>query len=144
VEGSEQCEPPDTATCTATCQIPASCDSAPVAVLGDNVGNTTNGTNTADGTCQAGDGFDQVYQFTPAQGGTLTLTLTSDVDMGIHVRTSCADAATQIGCADDNPAGVGVVETLTVPVTQGTTVWIFADGYIDRLGGPFTLNVAQP
>lgn len=144
VEGMEQCEPPATDVCTANCQIPASCDGVPVAVLGNNVGDTTNGTNTGDGSCQLGDGYDVVFQFTPAQDGTLTLTLTSDVDMGIHVRTNCGDAMSEIGCIDDKPAEVGGVETLTVPVTQGATVWIFADGYLERIGGPFTLNVAQP
>ena len=144
VEGLEQCEPPATDVCTANCQFPASCDTVAMAVLGDNFGNTTNGTNTADGSCQLGDGYDEVFQFTPAQGGTLTLTLTTDVDMGIHVRTDCGDSMSEIGCKDDLPQTVGGVETLTVPVTQGMPVWIFADGYLERIGGPFTLNVAQP
>jgi hypothetical protein len=140
VEGAEQCEPPDTPMCTANCQIPSSCEGAPEAVLGDNVGDTQNGMNTADGSCQLGDGFDQVWQFTPAQDGMLTMTLSPVADMGIHVRSTCDDLTTELGCVD--ALGEGMEETLTIAVTQGTTIYIFADGYVDRLGGPYTLTLA--
>jgi len=148
LQPGEQCEPPNTTGCDASCQslIADSCALATPGVLGNNSGNSTNGINsidTPDTMCQIGDGFEKVFSFTPAMPGTMTLMMTSAQDLGIYVRTNCSDPATEIACEDSlssNPA----TEILTIPVTQGVPLWIVVDGYFDGAGGPFVLNIAQP
>jgi len=124
--------------------LPSNCGTSTVAMLGNNMGDTTNGTNTTDGSCQNGGGFDQAFIFTPAMNGTVTLTVTSTNDLGVYVRTSCTDPASEIGCTDQFFPPNNMPEILTVPATAGVPLTIIVDGYIDAVGDVFTLNIAQP
>jgi hypothetical protein len=124
--------------------LPSNCGTSTVAMLGNNMGDTTNGSNTTDGSCQLGGGFEQVYTFTPATTGTVTLTVTSNEDLGVYVRTSCTDPASEIGCADAFFPPDNMPEVLTVAATAGVPLTIVVDGYSDGIGDFFTLNIAQP
>ena len=148
LQAGEQCEPPNTPSCNAACQLVAasSCAQAVPAVLGNNAGDTTNGFNsidTPDFECQIGGGSEKVFTFTPAMPGTMTMMVTSAEDLGVYVRTNCNDPASEIACEDSEFANPST-EILTIPVTQGVPLWIVVDGYFDGAGGPFTLNISQP
>jgi hypothetical protein len=148
VQAGEECEPPNSPSCDAACQIvvAASCALATPAMLGNNTGNTTNGINSTDTDntdCQVGGGFEQVFTFTPAMAGTMTLMLTSNEDLGVYVRTNCSDPTTEIAC-EDSLFTIPATEVLTIPVVAGVPLFIIVDGYLPGVGDLFTLNVAQP
>jgi len=121
---------------------PKGCDAAvdvaePATVQGD----TRNGENLDEGTCIFGKGLEVRYRVVPKQTGMLDLKLTSEVDLGMYVRTTCADAASEIGCSDLVKAGEQ--ETLSVPVTAEQPVWVVVEGYDDANAGTFSLEVAS-
>jgi cysteine-rich repeat protein len=127
--------------CDATCLIePAAfCMSVPAAILGMNMGDTTNGTNGFEGTCTGANARERVFSVTPAIDGMLHIVLSSADDQGIYVRTDCADAATELGCIDSK--GGGQDEMLDVAVTAGVPVTVFVDGFKPAQEGPFTLTL---
>ncbi|HXJ36774.1 MAG TPA: hypothetical protein VMS22_22285, partial [Candidatus Eisenbacteria bacterium] len=81
---------------------------------------------------------DLVYVVTPATDGTLTLSLTSDWDGGIYVRTTCDDPQTELACED--VLGENATEVLQLPVTGGTTYYVYVDGYTTESYGSYTLD----
>ncbi len=99
-------------------------------------------------------GADRVFVLTPAETGTLTVTIGTDAtnttsicaddqsdpacwDHMLHVRTTCDDMGTEVACADDFD-----VEELTFAVTAATPVYLFVDGYDAGTysRGPFNLH----
>jgi hypothetical protein len=116
-----------------------SCDTAAsVADPGTAAGDTRSHTHQTEGTCITGEAPEAYYIITPARTGMLDLTLESVADLGLYVRSACADAGTEIGCADTGTGGE--VETLSVPVTEGQPVWVIVDGYAVEDAGAFTLS----
>jgi hypothetical protein len=106
-------------------------------------------TNISAGSCQTsqggGNGNDVVFRFVAAATGTINLRLTSNNDMGIFVQTTCGNPATEIvsACADAD-FGAGEVETSTVNVTAGQTIFIFVGAFQSGVNGgqgPFTLLI---
>lgn len=82
-----------------------------------------------------------VYQVTAAMTGVLDLSVVAgpEVDLDVSVRTACASAAAEIACANE-VSGAGAMERLTVPVTQGETVYVAING---PAGADFLLSVAS-
>jgi cysteine-rich repeat protein len=125
----------------------AVCNAAVVAALGTNTGDTTDAvsSNLFDGSCQAGAIFgpapEDLFVFTPAVSGDITLTLTADADLGVYARSSCLDETTELGCADLEFGGD--IETLVIPGVAGTPITIFVDGFAAGEEGPYTLDIAQ-
>ncbi|NUO49493.1 MAG: hypothetical protein HOV80_11620 [Polyangiaceae bacterium] len=141
--GSETCDdgnlmPGD--GCDATCQVevPFYCNAAATLNVGANNGDTSTSVNALFATC-GGDGNDVIYEFTATATGDVELVLSSASDQGIHVRSTCDDAASEIACVDS--AFGGTDEELTLPVTQGTTYVVTVDAYTPGDEGPFTLTV---
>lgn len=101
----------------------------------------------SEGTCITGAAPEARFQVTAATTGMLELMLTAQAgaDLGMYVREVCDDAATEIGCADSEPAGAD--EALRVPVDEGQTVWVIVDGFDDGIddfqAGSFSLTVAS-
>ncbi len=93
----------------------------------------------AEASCIVGDAPEAYFTVTPTVTGMLDLTLESDADLGMYVRSTCDDADSERGCADMGQAGE--VETLSVPVTAGEPVFVIVDGFDDADAGPFTLSV---
>ncbi|MBL8744252.1 MAG: hypothetical protein JNK04_24265 [Myxococcales bacterium] len=90
-------------------------------------GTTVGATNTADSICATASGNEVVFSYTSATTGGLFVSMLSASDQGIHVRTTCTDAGTELACAD---AVLGnQVETVGMPITAGQTVFIFVDAY---------------
>ncbi|MEM1033477.1 MAG: hypothetical protein AAGN82_24295 [Myxococcota bacterium] len=120
--------------------LPESCGTAQPLVLGTNTGDTSmGGVSTHESSCQMGGTPEAVYTYVASANGTLTLTLTSMADLGLHVRTTCNDDTTEVACVD---ASAMPVETLPLTVTAGTTYTIFVDGWTAGESGPFTLDAS--
>src|SRR3954471_7412445 len=95
---------------------PEGCEAAiaandPATIQGD----TKGAPNLDEGSCITGKGVEVRYEVVPAQTGMLDLTLDAEVDLGMYVRSVCADTKSEIGCADDGVEGA--TEALSVPVT---------------------------
>jgi hypothetical protein len=131
----------DLGAATSVC-VPDSCFKGTTAVLGANAGDTSTGGFSESAVCivDSEEAREQVFTYTPAATGTLTLTLSSALDLGLSVRTKCDDATTEVDCLDDHLGGTD--EVLTVPVTIGLPIAIIIDGY-NGAEGPFTLTLAQ-
>lgn len=132
------CEDSD---CTAACaqQFTAACGTL-AAAQPSNPGNTTSGTKVFLGSCTGSGGApEDIYSYTPPANGTLSLVLSSQVDLSLYVRSTCADAATELACVEQNAGGTD--ETLDVPVNGGFTVYIFVDGHVPGEGGAYTLDI---
>jgi cysteine-rich repeat protein len=151
VEFGEACDDGNTLPgdgCAADCTVELApfCTAASLAVLGANSGDTTTGSTSftgdeANGCLVDTAGREQLWRFIPLASGTLTLTLASDADLGVYVRTDCESAASTVDCRDLEIAGT--VETLEVPVTAATPVFIFVDGFTATDAGPYTLTLAM-
>jgi hypothetical protein len=131
-------EGPFTLTTSYT-SIPPLCAAAAAGKLGATMGDTTGGTKVFKASCTGAGAEEKAFKFTPATTGMMHLVLNSATDQGIYVRSACADTATELGCSDASPGGTD--ETLDVPVTAGTPVTIFVDGFAPGEAGPFTLTV---
>ena len=83
---------------------------------------------------------DAVYRIVAPMTGTMNVALLpSGWDAAVYVDTTCAPQAPYLACNDSNPAGGG--EYAAVPVTQGTTYWVFVDS-ANAAGGTFTLTLS--
>jgi hypothetical protein len=126
-------------TCAGGCQaqITAACAGAVVAQAMNN-GNTTGGSNIFSG-CTGSGAPERIFTYTPMQSGTLTVTLNAAANLGVYVRTACADKATEIACVDSAPGGS--VETFMMPVQSGVPLTIIVDGAGANQAGMFTLGL---
>lgn len=145
VVGSETCDDGNTMAgdgCDAMCQVEVDffCNAATTITAGATNGDTSTGSNALISSC-GGDGLEVIYEYTATATGDLDLVLSSASDQGIHVRTDCQDFNSEEGCADLNFGGTD--ETLTIPVTNGTTYTITVDAYTPGDEGPFTLTLTQ-
>lgn len=124
--------------CSSSCVIEAQGCGGAIAValaLGNQkLTGTTVGGGLHAATC-ASAATDRVYAVTPAADGFLTASLTragTTFASVLYARTSCADLATGILCADNkDPAGVTPLlggEAISFPVSAGQTVLVFVDG----------------
>ena len=118
---------------------PPLCTAAAAAVLGANASTTAGSTTAFKGSCTGAAAEEKLFKFTPATTGMLHLVLSSATDQGIYVRSDCNSIATELGCSDASPGGTD--ETLDVPVTAGTPLTIFVDGFSPGEAGAFTLTV---
>jgi hypothetical protein len=103
-------------------------------------GDTGNGADHGPGVAcmQNAEAPDLVYVVVPDADGTLTLSLTSEWDGGLYVRTTCDDPATELACVDQ--LGDNATEVLTLPVTAGATYYVYVDGYTSDSYGPYELS----
>jgi cysteine-rich repeat protein len=136
LDGDADCQDMD---CEASCKvlIEAACMAAPAAQP-SNMGNTTGEKDLFEGSCTGGGAGETLLSYVAPSDGLLTLTFDSaDIDMGVYVRSTCADAATEVGCA--NAFGP---DTLEVLVKSGEALTIFVDGYAASGDvGPFKLDL---
>jgi cysteine-rich repeat protein len=79
-----------------------------------------------------------VYAVTPAENGTLFVTMDPSFDGQLYARSgACTSTTTQIACSETG--GVGALETISFPVMAGTKYSVFADGNAGS-AGPFTIQ----
>lgn len=115
----------------------------PLAVGADVTGDTSSGTDHGPGVgcMQNSESPDLVYAIVPDADGTLVLSLTSEWDGGLYVRTTCDDAGSELVCTDS--LGENATEVLQVGVTAGTTYYVYVDGYTSDSYGPYELSAAM-
>lgn len=136
-DGAADCDDADcAAACADACATPAAL-ADPGAAAGDTAGHaalaeplgcldpTTAGPSVA-------------YVFTAGADGLLDVELTSAslMDLALAVRTTCGSAATELSCANAVVAP-GTPELITMPVTQGQTVYLLVGG---EEPGEFTIT----
>ena len=152
---TEQCDDGGTIPadgCDATCQVEDAfvCTQATSINLGDTLGDNTTGTagfaaaiGEANLGCFPGDGEgrENLFTFVAATTGVMTVDLTSQVDLVLYARSTCADENSELGCADFAFDGT---ESIDFPVTAGDSVTLFVDGFgfDSSEQGPYTLTVA--
>ncbi len=123
--------------------LPTECVAPTALTLGATSGTTIGAPNDMHASCTVffGSGAEEVYSFTPASSGTMTLTLASATDHTISLRTpSCAHEEDELQCVDS--VGGGIDEILTEAVTAGTTYYIVVQPYADGNEADFTLTIA--
>lgn len=149
ISANEQCDDGNTVAgdgCDAVCQLePLAgndvCPGHALALAGTGAeprtatvtSDTTALASNYGGTC-GGSGHDAVYVVTPDIGGTLTVGLGAGYPATLYARSSCADAATELGCDKASPF------QLSFPATAGTPVYLFVDGFSGAFG-PSTLQI---
>ncbi len=91
--------------------------------------------------CVAESGPELVYALTATQTGALDVSLVEDsgAPLSISVRTDCASDDAEIACSDAYLPGTGNQKYLTVPITQGQTVFVVVDGDGASAAGSFTV-----
>jgi cysteine-rich repeat protein len=129
--------------CDASCRVESGffCKGAASASVGVTSGDTTAGSNAFQGSCTGRGAPERIYSYTPAKNGTLHIALSGPAKAGVYVRTACADAETEIACADT--VHLGASGFLDVPVTGGVPLTIFVDGEKPGQQGTFTLALTQ-
>jgi cysteine-rich repeat protein len=141
---TEECDDGNTIPgdgCDANCQHePAFYCQNPLVAQASNAGDTSSKKNVFSGTCVDGDGKEDVYVYTPAMNGMLTLTVNSFTDHGIYVRSTCTNAGTELACGNENSAPVP--DSVTIPVMMGIPVYVFVDSTTAASAGPYTLDVS--
>ena len=121
----------------------ANCDEPAELNVGDVVEGSTLGRPADErGQC-AGNGSEAVYQLTPAADGVLCLnTLGSGYDTALHVRTDCADPASEVACNDDRfDIGNGTRSAVDLNAVADTTYFVYVDGFAGA--GVFQLAVTE-
>ena len=162
-EGMAICAPPTTSTVTTTTAIASTTTHAttttthalntstslpsglgcavprPLAIGTTVTGDTSGGSDHGPGmNCmQNAAAPDLVYVVVPGADGTLVLSLTSEWDGGLYVRTTCDDAGSELACQD--VLGDNATEVLQLAVTAGTTYYVYVDGYTSDSFGPYEL-----
>jgi hypothetical protein len=123
-----------------TCPLATTCGQA-TAAQPNEAGDSSSGAGYFAGSCTGGMlAPEALFSYTPASTGALSLTLQSATDQGVYARTGCADPASEIGCLDDNAAGID--EVLVIPVEAGVPLTLFVDAADPTQAGPFTLDTA--
>ncbi len=113
------------------------CEAPLAVVVGGRVDGTTVGSPDA-ATAQCGGGAqsaENVHVFVPEAAGVYCVTTArSAYDTVLHVRTACADAASEIACNDDNEIAGGTRSALELDAVAGTPYFIYVDGYGASVG----------
>ena len=130
--------------CSADCQtvdVDQLCIRATALTLGaPTMGDTTGGRDGLMSSCQALSARAQLYEVTPPGPGRLRLHLTSPTTQTLSARSTCADAASELGCKNDFSGPTD--EELIVQITDATpaplTVMVSASNVLEQ--GPFTVT----
>jgi cysteine-rich repeat protein len=133
----------DTQDCAAACSASSCTNVTAIADPSGSILGTTNGhSNQIHSSCtsQPGNsGPDIVYAITAQTTGKLDVSLQSASDLSLSLRTACDDAMTESACSETT-AGVNDIESLSVPVTQGQTIFVVVDGNQSTNFGSFFLT----
>lgn len=130
--------------CSADCrtvEYGAICGGLPVLEIGATVASdTATGWDGFQATCQLGTARTRLYRLTVPGPGRLRLLVESATDHGVSLRTSCADASSEVAC--ESRANAGETEELVHQVTSGsaTTLTVIVSPLHVLEAGPFGLR----
>jgi hypothetical protein len=159
--GEDTCPGQAVAVSAGTTVLTASQGMSTYGFVDDYLGSCGGGTQLASATAGESDGtggVDRVFQVTPAQSGTLTVSVGYETDgvtsicgenmnlaacwfSALYARTACDDGATEQACTlGYNESGIDP-STISFAVAAGTPYWVFVDGYNSQnyCYGPFNL-----
>jgi len=112
---------------------------------------TTTGTSADEGSCATTNNSPEyVFSWVPAESGTATLSTCDATETQfntvVYVREALCVSGAELTCNDDTvgcdtSSGTGEGSSVTLPVTAGTTYFIFIDGF-DGASGQFKLTVS--
>lgn len=138
--GLVDCEDPAcTADATCASAITAACTAATALESGVEVSGTTEGSATFSTNCSGGGGTpEDLYSFAATGDGYLSVSLTSEADFVLALRSDCEDSSTELFCVDS--ALDGATESLVLDVTSGTTYSIFVEGYNATQSGDYAIS----
>jgi hypothetical protein len=124
--------------CAAVCQD--SCI-APAVVAGSTSvrGDSTGAPSVQAASCTADSGPEVFYEVVAPFDGFLEALLDSDPDLGISVRTSCPDDASEIACEERRDARF--TESLVTAVRGGETYFVMVDANRPGEAGRFSLSI---
>jgi hypothetical protein len=134
------CEDPGCGADAACTGIAAACTGATALTPGTpQNGDTTGVASLFAATCTGFQAGEKLYSITPSQDAILRLGLASATDQGIHVRSTCADFFSEVGCTD---AQVGGTDELLshILLDGGQASAVFVEAYAAGEEGPFTLT----
>jgi Cys-rich repeat protein len=122
-----------------TCEAPN-----PIVAVGA-IDGTTAGAGVHGGSCGGGPASaEAVYVFSVDADTPVCLDTNGSLyDTVLYVRTACGDAASEVGCDDDD--GVGTQSLLEIQAVANVDYFVFVDGFTGFAGtnqGDYTLNVA--
>ncbi|MBL8717429.1 MAG: hypothetical protein JNL79_15685 [Myxococcales bacterium] len=83
---------------------------------------------------------DRVYAVTAHQTGTLNVKLDADFNAGLYVRATPCETGAELKCVNDVTTTGAGIETMSFPVTDGKTYYLFVDGVFSNKGN-FTLTL---
>jgi len=143
-DGLPDCLDPDCAeqdVCLDSCAAPIL-----VALPYFNFTDTTGRPAVQSSSCSAAEGSEIIYQLTASQTVDMTVTVWSfdGNDFTLSVRTSCSDAATELGCANNFGPNDFTAEQMLVPLTQGQTYYVIVDGATVSDFGFFQIEMQIP
>jgi hypothetical protein len=135
-----------------SCPSPIALDPAklPLSVTGDTTGGAPNasyGSSACPGARNSAGSAsnDVVYSFTPTASHSYTFTLSSaSFDSALYIVSDCTKIDTTCLGASNSACSVNCTESLTAPLTAGTTYFIVVDGSsnLTNEAGPYTLVIA--
>ena len=103
-------------------------------------GSTSGSSDQQDPSCATSSAGEHIFRVTPTFSGDLTASVSNpgtNYDAVIHARNACNSQNSEIAC-DDTPG------TITFPVVQGQTYFIFVDGYSTNEGNyELTLTMTE-
>ena len=144
VEGSESCDDGNTDSddgCDGSCQIEPDCyPPLTAADFGSYSGSTVGADDDHGGACSSGTGEDVIYEYTAHHYGKICVdTFGSSFDTQLHLRSACAQPATEYACNDDDG---GLQSRIQTTVSAGDQVFAVVDGTAGA-AGDYTLNIAK-
>jgi cysteine-rich repeat protein len=128
--------------CAAACADP--CVEVPILHDGPDIidGDLTGHASAGSASCtdpDDGSGPEIVYSFTPDHTGVLEVTLLSQDNLVVSVRSSCDAASNELGCDNAN-TGISNQLYLKVPCVQGEEVFIVVEGFGPDDAGNFSMT----
>jgi cysteine-rich repeat protein len=138
--GIEECDDGDQVDgdgCSATCtlEMDVFCETLPPLVLGSDPSDNLDGTSGLAGSCVGEGGREKAFTFTALADGTLSVSLGSDLALGLYVLEGCAEGALELACTTTPAVGV------QVPLLTGAQVTVVVDG-APGVAGEFTISSA--
>ena len=97
-------------------------------------------------TCSESPAREVVFVYTAEASGQLVIQhsatgAAAHSDPLLHVRTACDDVTTEVGCNDDSSLSDTLDSLLVLDAVEGTTYYLFADGYDLEEEGAFELRL---
>lgn len=143
-DGQYDCLDPDCANqpvCLDSCAAPTL-----VTLPSFNFADTTGRPAVQTSSCSAAEGSEMIFQLTAPDTVDMTVTVYSFgfADFVVHVRTDCADLASEIHCENSFAGGDFQAESFLLPLVKDQTYFVIVDGVKASDFGQFQIDMQIP